>query len=694
MPPSKAQIIRQLDQYLETEFTFIHTEQLVEHLLPLPTQQQNFILAWVKSLASTQIELAHQFMIQATELIKQVDEQRISEWATHILDTYDKSGLYPAMTVVQHPGDYVHQKHKAGCFYRDVQGILHNFLYGLSGRRLKIDNHDLPYTDGETIYLPQIVDLLATKSDNFKLFKAMLTLQWALTRYGTFQQATLSHIHDYPDPAKATALLFQLETIRLEACIQRELPGLYRNMQQIKQQLGERLYPDHWHEPVAILYKQQATAKNSLDLVEQLYQDNCPQPVSFQGELRLDAVHALMQARIGREKTLLRAKLAELANTVKSSEPHFTITQNKIASQNQLSEPGTIELSLNDKPITLPDSIRHLLSSIQLDLGAIPDDYLNPAGAGGYDPSRLLQTDDQSSNTSSQQEEGTELYDEWDVKRNHYRKHWCVLREQAVQAGDSQFARDTLIKYRGLVGSLRKTFEAMRDEDRLLKRQADGSAIDIDALVEAMADTQDGREMTDCLFTRMHRSERNIAVIFMIDMSGSTRGWVNDAERESLILLCEVLERLGDLYAIYGFSGNTRKKCDLYRIKTFAQDYNDDIKARIANIKPQEYTRMGVAIRHLSKCLSQQTARTRLLITLSDGKPDDIDHYRGDYGIEDTRKALIEAKHAGIHPFCITIDEHGPSYLAHMYGAVNYTLVSDVRHLPLKVANIYRKITS
>ena len=74
-------------------------------------------------------------------------------------------------------------------------------------------------------------------------------------------------------------------------------------------------------------------------------------------------------------------------------------------------------------------------------------------------------------------------------------------------------------------------------------------------------------------------------------------------------------------------------------------------------------------------------------------KPDDYDGYRGEYGIEDTRMSLIEAKRAGIHPFCITIDEAARDYLPHMYGAVNWTLVDDVRKLPLKVSDIYRKLT-
>ncbi|HET9700649.1 MAG TPA: nitric oxide reductase activation protein NorD, partial [Burkholderiales bacterium] len=127
----------------------------------------------------------------------------------------------------------------------------------------------------------------------------------------------------------------------------------------------------------------------------------------------------------------------------------------------------------------------------------------------------------------------------------------------------------------------------------------------------------------------------------------------------------------------------------------FDETYSQDVKRRIAGIQPLDFTRMGVAIRHLSRLLAQVQARTRLLVTLSDGKPDDhYDGYRGQYGIEDTRQALIETKRLGIHPFCITIDREARDYLPHMYGAVNWTLVDDVARLPLKVADIYRRLTS
>ena len=103
---------------------------------------------------------------------------------------------------------------------------------------------------------------------------------------------------------------------------------------------------------------------------------------------------------------------------------------------------------------------------------------------------------------------------------------------------------------------------------------------------------------------------------------------------------------------------------------------------------------MGFAIRHLSQILNNIEARTRILITISDGKPDDYDNYRGEYGIEDTRRALLEARREGVHPYCITIDKEARDYLPHLYGPAAYTVIDEVRQLPLKVSDIYRRLTT
>jgi nitric oxide reductase NorD protein len=137
----------------------------------------------------------------------------------------------------------------------------------------------------------------------------------------------------------------------------------------------------------------------------------------------------------------------------------------------------------------------------------------------------------------------------------------------------------------------------------------------------------------------------------------------------------------------------SRKRCEIYMVKRFEDRYDEAVRARINGIEPKDYTRMGFAIRHLSKILNESEAKTRLLITLSDGKPDDYSDYKGDYGIEDTRRALIEARRTGIHPYCITIDELARDYLPQMYGPAAYTVVERVADLPQKVADIYRRLT-
>jgi nitric oxide reductase NorD protein len=325
----------------------------------------------------------------------------------------------------------------------------------------------------------------------------------------------------------------------------------------------------------------------------------------------------------------------------------------------------------------------------------IPDDYLLPAGKSAHRKAHASDENADDAGAHADQDWDAVLYNEWDYKRRHYRKNWCVLRETDVQAGDAAFVDNTVVKYALQVGQLRRTFEMLRGEDRWMKQQQGGDEIDLDAVISAYADMHTGVELTERLFIERHKAERDIAVMFMVDMSGSTKGWINEAEREALVMLCEALEVLGDRYAIYGFSGITRKRCEIYRIKRFSEKYDDAVRRRIAGIQPHDYTRMGVAIRHLTALLNGIDARTKLLITLSDGKPDDYsDNYRGEYGVEDTRQALIEAHRGGVHPFCITIDREAREYLPRMYGAVNYTLIDDVGRLPLKVADVYRRLTS
>ncbi len=341
--------------------------------------------------------------------------------------------------------------------------------------------------------------------------------------------------------------------------------------------------------------------------------------------------------------------------------------------------------------IEVPEGLRPLVDEIRRDLGGIPESYVSgviaAAGnaAGGFAGPPVPE---------GPAAEASFVYDEWDFRRAGFRKSWCSLHELEIAPGDPAAVARIVRAYRGPLLRIRRAFELMRTGQRFLRRQRDGDEIDIDATIEARSDLAAGRPASDRLFVRLVRDRRDIAAVFLVDMSSSTEGWVATAIRESLVLLCEGLEALGDRYAVYGFSGMKRLHSELFRVKLLEEPYGAAVKGRIAAIGPRDYTRMGPPIRHATRLLRASDAKVRLLVLLSDGRPEDYDEYKGDYAAEDTRHALIEAQAAGVHPFCITLDREARDYGAHLFGAVNYVVIDDPAKLPLRIPEIYRALTT
>ena len=685
-----------MDDCLEAEFSFVKNEIPADDIKQLPRQQQDFILKLVKRVADINIELAYQLACSSVHALDEMGERMVEEWAMTAADDYDRKGLFPAMSVIRNLEHFIHTAHERahGSLLEDEIGVLLPFLHGLSGRKLKLEASNTTYTDTETIFLPPVMAVFSDRKENFLLYKATVAHHWAQIQFGTFRK-DLSRLR-----VDQLMKFCSLETVRLDACIRNELPGLHRQMQALQNKHKRTTASSAPDEIIKILSTPDASVETTIDLLDKVSHEQCPGFYVYQGTIDPVAVAATMSKRIEMEKAFFRVALADWAKELNKAEvsneaPEQPPARFNLRKKEDAFSSSIVQLEFEGDLVAPPQHVKQLMSSIIIDFGDIPPEYLVAAGPGEYDlsvfDSRLNPNDVWK---GTYHEEGAQIYNEWNYKRQYYHKNWCVLREIEVQPVYDSFVEDTLEKYSKLLKSLRNTFEYLRGEDKLLKKQPHGDDIDIDALVEAYADVKSGMEMTNQLFTKMHKEERNVAVIFMVDMSGSTKGWINEAERESLILLAEVLEILQDRYAIYGFSGMTRKRCELFKIKAFDDEYNAETRARISNIQPQDYTRMGVFIRHVIRHFSEVEASTKLLITLSDGKPDDYDTYRGEYGVEDTRQALFEARRDGIHSFCITIDEEARDYLPHMYGAANYTVINNVASLPMKVSDIYRKLTT
>ncbi|MBA3438413.1 MAG: VWA domain-containing protein, partial [Pyrinomonadaceae bacterium] len=261
-------------------------------------------------------------------------------------------------------------------------------------------------------------------------------------------------------------------------------------------------------------------------------------------------------------------------------------------------------------------------------------------------------------------------YDEWDRELNDSRIDWCRVIEKRVRRGDRSFVELTRTRYRGVISSIRHQFQMMKPESlRRVANELDGDDYDLNALVDYITDRRADGQQSERIYTKRLRRERDTTVAFLLDQSSSTARTIGrhplqpythpgrriiEIEKEGLVLMSEALEAVGDRYAIYGFTSEGRRNVKFYVVKDFDERYSEEIERRIGGITYQHNTRLGAAVRHTTRRLMQQEARTRLLIVLSDGRPYDHDYGDARYAREDTREALREARRHGVSRFCFT----------------------------------------
>ena len=677
-----------LDEVLFASHSHRSATDIAQGLEALSRPQQERVLHWAAVAAGTYAEIGYQIAAFAPKAFPLFGDAGFDAWVLAGLDAYDRHGGRAAMDLLRDLEAFRAAWQGIGpvAKFAEIEARLGRFIQGLSGRPLGLAVGAAAWTDSETIFLPAEQDTQPEAAGNRRLYKVQAVILWAQTRFGTFGSAAVD-LEQALAPWLGTEAedrclrwLAALESVRLEAKIAAELPGLGAEIAAVRGPWPASLLP-----LLPRLFQAQATLSDTLELLPAclLGSEDAPH-LAHAGLLDPAAAQRLRALRIARDMKTLQRAISVLKGTAGRPGQHDE-------SMAALAADGGVQLSLEGEALALPPEARRAAQSLVQDLGEVPPECLVPAGSGPWQPTER----DSGGEDLVSHREPDHRYDEWDYRRRAYRKGWCHLFETEGVPGDPAYVSMVRLRHAGLIKQIRRRFEMLRGEDRMLGRQPEGEEVDLDAAVDAIADRRGGLEPSARLFCRRIRNQRSLAAMFMVDMSGSTKGWVNEAEREALVMLCEALDSLGDAYAIYGFSGWTRTRSDIYRIKRFDEAYDQAVKSRIAAIEAKDYTRMGVAIRHLTSLLVRQPARHKLLVTLSDGRPDDFgDEYRGHYGIEDTRRALQEAREQGVKSYCITIDRHGADYLAHMYGAARFTVLDDVNKLPLKIADIYRRLST
>ena len=331
-------------------------------------------------------------------------------------------------------------------------------------------------------------------------------------------------------------------------------------------------------------------------------------------------------------------------------------------------------------------------------------------------------------------------YDEWDYLHHQYLRHWCRLFEERLQPDGSADPQELTRVIQQHAAAVMRQLEQIKPLGyQRVRRVADGDELDFNALIDARQDVRAGISPDERVYSRKDRVHRDVCAAFLVDLSASTddpveppepppplpegveinlrdpydddtfalehevgqgepRRRIIDLQRESMLVMSAALERLGDSYGIYGFSGYGRECVEFYVAKEPGESFTQQTLAAIASMKPRRSTRMGPAIRHAVTKLIGSGNAMKLLIILSDGFPQDSDYgpERGDheYGLQDTAKALTEAQNKGVEVFCVTVDKSGNDYLKRMCPPSRYLIIDEIEDLPEKLSTVYQTLTS
>ncbi|MCA1491326.1 nitric oxide reductase activation protein NorD [Ensifer sp. NBAIM29] len=284
-------------------------------------------------------------------------------------------------------------------------------------------------------------------------------------------------------------------------------------------------------------------------------------------------------------------------------------------------------------------------------------------------------------------------YPEWDYRSGSYLRDYC--RVVAAPASGEGIVGETDAATKSLIRRVRRQFEVLRPRHELLRTQIDGADLDLDAVVRARTDLKAGGQGSDRIHMMSRPQAHDLAVTILVDVSLSTDAWfddlrVLDVEKQALLVLAHGLAACGDSHEILTFTSRRRDWVRVETVKAFDEAMGSAVEARIAGLKPGYYTRIGAAVRHAAKGLVDQPNRRKLLIVLTDGKPNDVDHYEGRFALEDSRRAVTEARRSGIHVFGVTVDREAKSYVPTIFGQNGYAVVSSIGRLPAALPSIYR----
>ncbi len=286
---------------------------------------------------------------------------------------------------------------------------------------------------------------------------------------------------------------------------------------------------------------------------------------------------------------------------------------------------------------------------------------------------------------------GGALYPEWDVHRSRYKPEHCRVIEFPLRTTPdltaAGVARDEV---------LRRRLTRLGLGPRVVRRQPDGDDLDVEALTDLFVDLHAGYSPPERVYLERRKLDRDLGVLILVDASGSATDTdpaglsVHEHQRRAATTLAVTLEELGDQVAVYGFRSHGRGSVHLLALKRFGQRFGAGGRARLNQLRPDGYTRLGAGIRHAGEILKQEAGTpNRLLLVLSDGFPYD-DGYESRYAEADSSKALEELRADGVACLCLSIGgSTPPDALQRVFGSASHASAPTLADLSPRMDELF-----
>jgi nitric oxide reductase activation protein len=227
------------------------------------------------------------------------------------------------------------------------------------------------------------------------------------------------------------------------------------------------------------------------------------------------------------------------------------------------------------------------------------------------------------------------------------------------------------------------------------------------------------------------KQERSVVAALLLDMSPSTRHFVENRsifehEKYAAYLLAEAMESIGDRFGIYACYDFGPPLTLFFPIKELGDRYPQKQIQLLQRAMPPGWgwSRLAVGLRHLLHKLEGAEEKTKIVFFITDGRPvyfeDEVDEgktsrtYQIDgrdvevsrkvrvcrmisqpphYVRADLQKVREEAVLAGVHLFCITLEEAAVKFMGKVFGS-SLVYLPNPGLLPRRLLEIFRKVTT